>query len=259
MAAPFASRHLADVGARHQDRTAGRGRLRARLRPHGDGRGQPLCVVAPLEGVADARLEAAPGGGRRGGCSIARTLFDAPAEWMGYPANFTAYGGSAPARSGAHPRPSRRMVRTPPTMVAWCIAGCRTSASGPGSASGRSSSPRWPRTIGSRRIRLAWRTGRPETRRLMPRSRPWTRPRSCGVSTRPRSRPRGWTASPTFSRTRSLGLAAGGVPSGRRSGRCGRSTRRSPRGRGGPEGSYPGRWRAHRRDPDGAGVRREYD
>ena len=36
------------------------------------------------------------------GASLEVSLFDALAEWMGYPAYFTAYGGSAPARSGAH-------------------------------------------------------------------------------------------------------------------------------------------------------------
>jgi itaconate CoA-transferase len=30
------------------------------------------------------------------------SLFDAMAEWMSYPAYFTAYGGAAPARTGAH-------------------------------------------------------------------------------------------------------------------------------------------------------------
>jgi itaconate CoA-transferase len=36
------------------------------------------------------------------GASLEVSLFDALAEWMGYPAYFTAYGGAAPPRSGAH-------------------------------------------------------------------------------------------------------------------------------------------------------------
>jgi itaconate CoA-transferase len=35
------------------------------------------------------------------GASLEVSLFDALAEWMGYPAYFTAYGGTAPARTGA--------------------------------------------------------------------------------------------------------------------------------------------------------------
>jgi itaconate CoA-transferase len=35
------------------------------------------------------------------GTSIEVSLFDALAEWMGYPAYFTGYGGEAPARTGA--------------------------------------------------------------------------------------------------------------------------------------------------------------
>jgi itaconate CoA-transferase len=35
------------------------------------------------------------------GASLEVSLFDALAEWMGYPAYFTMYGGAAPARSGA--------------------------------------------------------------------------------------------------------------------------------------------------------------
>ena len=36
------------------------------------------------------------------GASLEVSLFDALAEWMGYPAYYTAYGGHAPPRSGAH-------------------------------------------------------------------------------------------------------------------------------------------------------------
>jgi crotonobetainyl-CoA:carnitine CoA-transferase CaiB-like acyl-CoA transferase len=35
------------------------------------------------------------------GTAVEVSLFDALAEWMGYPAYFTGYGGSAPARTGA--------------------------------------------------------------------------------------------------------------------------------------------------------------
>ena len=35
------------------------------------------------------------------GATVEVSLFDALAEWMGYPAYFTEYGGAAPARSGA--------------------------------------------------------------------------------------------------------------------------------------------------------------
>jgi itaconate CoA-transferase len=36
------------------------------------------------------------------GATLDITMFEALGEWMGFPAYFTAYGGSAPARSGAH-------------------------------------------------------------------------------------------------------------------------------------------------------------
>jgi itaconate CoA-transferase len=36
-----------------------------------------------------------------GGAAVEVSMFDALAEWMGYPAYFTAYGGTAPPRSGA--------------------------------------------------------------------------------------------------------------------------------------------------------------
>lgn len=36
------------------------------------------------------------------GAALEVSMFDALAEWMGFPANFTEYGGSAPPRSGAH-------------------------------------------------------------------------------------------------------------------------------------------------------------
>jgi itaconate CoA-transferase len=35
------------------------------------------------------------------GCALEVSLFDSLAEWMGYPAYYTSYGGSAPARTGA--------------------------------------------------------------------------------------------------------------------------------------------------------------
>jgi itaconate CoA-transferase len=35
------------------------------------------------------------------GCVLEVSLFDSLAEWMGYPAYYTSYGGSAPARTGA--------------------------------------------------------------------------------------------------------------------------------------------------------------
>lgn len=36
------------------------------------------------------------------GATLDVTMFEALGEWMGFPAYFTAYGGSAPVRSGAH-------------------------------------------------------------------------------------------------------------------------------------------------------------
>jgi len=36
------------------------------------------------------------------GATVDITMFEALGEWMGFPAYFTAYGGSAPERSGAH-------------------------------------------------------------------------------------------------------------------------------------------------------------
>ena len=37
-----------------------------------------------------------------GGATLDITMFEALGEWMGFPAYFTAYGGTAPPRSGAH-------------------------------------------------------------------------------------------------------------------------------------------------------------
>jgi itaconate CoA-transferase len=36
------------------------------------------------------------------GATLDITMFESLGEWMGFPANFTAYGGAAPPRSGAH-------------------------------------------------------------------------------------------------------------------------------------------------------------
>src|SRR6185503_20724256 len=36
------------------------------------------------------------------GATLDITMFEALGEWMGFPAYFTGYGGSAPPRSGAH-------------------------------------------------------------------------------------------------------------------------------------------------------------
>jgi itaconate CoA-transferase len=36
------------------------------------------------------------------GATLDITMFESLGEWMGFPANFTAYGGEAPLRSGAH-------------------------------------------------------------------------------------------------------------------------------------------------------------
>src|SRR5512132_1379633 len=36
------------------------------------------------------------------GATLDITMFESLGEWMGFPANFTAYGGTAPPRSGAH-------------------------------------------------------------------------------------------------------------------------------------------------------------
>jgi crotonobetainyl-CoA:carnitine CoA-transferase CaiB-like acyl-CoA transferase len=36
------------------------------------------------------------------GATLDITMFESLGEWMGFPANFTAYGGTAPLRSGAH-------------------------------------------------------------------------------------------------------------------------------------------------------------
>jgi len=36
------------------------------------------------------------------GATLDITMFESLAEWMGFPAHFTAYGGAAPPRSGAH-------------------------------------------------------------------------------------------------------------------------------------------------------------
>ena len=59
---------------RHQDRAAGRGRFRARLRHHRARHRQPFRLAEPVEGIADARSEAARGARRaRRGCSRAPT------------------------------------------------------------------------------------------------------------------------------------------------------------------------------------------
>lgn len=50
-------------------------------------------------GILAALLRRARGGK---GATVDVSLFDALSEWMSYPAYFTAYGGTAPARTGAH-------------------------------------------------------------------------------------------------------------------------------------------------------------
>ena len=65
--------------------------------------GIPVADIAAGMYAFSSILAALLRRGRTGeGASIEVTMFEALGEWMGFPAYFSAYGGSAPARSGAH-------------------------------------------------------------------------------------------------------------------------------------------------------------
>ncbi len=87
--------------ARDQDRAAGRRRLRARLRPDRQGAVELLRLAQPVEGVADARSEAA----RRAGRSSARLLERADVFVQNLAPGAADRLGTAPADLRArHPR-----------------------------------------------------------------------------------------------------------------------------------------------------------
>jgi itaconate CoA-transferase len=65
--------------------------------------GIPVADIAAGMYAFSSILAALLRRGRNGeGATIEVTMFEALGEWMGFPAYFSAYGGSAPARSGAH-------------------------------------------------------------------------------------------------------------------------------------------------------------
>ena len=65
--------------------------------------GIPVADIAAGMYAFSSILAALIRRGRSGeGSTLDITMFEALAEWMGFPAYFTGYGGSAPPRSGAH-------------------------------------------------------------------------------------------------------------------------------------------------------------
>jgi itaconate CoA-transferase len=65
--------------------------------------GIPVADIAAGMYAFSSVLAALIRRGRSGeGATLDITMFEALAEWMGFPAYFTAYGGTAPQRSGAH-------------------------------------------------------------------------------------------------------------------------------------------------------------
>jgi itaconate CoA-transferase len=65
--------------------------------------GIPVADIAAGMYAFSAVLAALIRRGRTGeGATLDITMFEALGEWMGFPAYFTGYGGSAPPRSGAH-------------------------------------------------------------------------------------------------------------------------------------------------------------
>ena len=65
--------------------------------------GIPVADIAAGMYAFSSILAALIRRGRTGeGASLDITMFEALGEWMGFPAYFTAYGGTAPPRSGAH-------------------------------------------------------------------------------------------------------------------------------------------------------------
>lgn len=65
--------------------------------------GIPVADIAAGMYALSSVLAALIRRGRTGeGATLDITMFEALGEWMGFPAYFTAYGGSAPPRSGAH-------------------------------------------------------------------------------------------------------------------------------------------------------------
>jgi crotonobetainyl-CoA:carnitine CoA-transferase CaiB-like acyl-CoA transferase len=65
--------------------------------------GIPVADIAAGMYALSAILAALVRRGRTGeGATIDITMFEALGEWMGFPGYFTAYGGKAPSRSGAH-------------------------------------------------------------------------------------------------------------------------------------------------------------
>ena len=65
--------------------------------------GIPVADIAAGMYALSSVLAALIRRGRTGeGATLDITMFEALGEWMGFPAYFTAYGGTAPPRSGAH-------------------------------------------------------------------------------------------------------------------------------------------------------------
>ena len=132
MAAPFATRQLADLGARViKIERPGTRRFRARVRHDGQGPVELLRLAQPIEGVADARSQAAGRRRRaRRGCSRARTCSSRTSR-PAPPIGSARRRGSARALSATHRllrfRLRHRRVRTPTARRTTCSCRARSA------------------------------------------------------------------------------------------------------------------------------------
>jgi itaconate CoA-transferase len=87
------------------------------------------------------------------------SLFEALAEWMGQPAYYTRYGGTQPPRIGTQHATIAPYGAYTAADGKQVLFPSRTSASGPGCASGSCSARNWWTTRGSPPARTGWPTG----------------------------------------------------------------------------------------------------